>query len=276
MSKWLTPLLVLLLTFNNLSHVTATTFPGTVEKVLVPSPEKDFPIREVYVWTPPVQEGDATKLPVVYMLHGWPGSPSGLMSGTINSLATAFENGASPFIAVFPDGNAKTHIDSEWADSYDGKAMIETWLTKNVIQGVEGDNLRSRDNRAILGFSMGGYGAAIIGLHHPELYSKVVTLAGYFVIDDLTNAFGYPSSKNNKRTFQTPSTHLKKSSQISWFLGESPQDLTLLIHGQADAWAKKLKTTNSKYVISKLPGGHSYTFVSNSMEPVAKWLTWQV
>ena len=254
--------------------VIAENRPGTTKEIYINSPEKDYPIRHVFVWTPDVP--NKNKLPIVYLLHGWPGSPNGMMSGAINALNDAFTAGAKPFMAVFPDGNALTHIDSEWADSYDGKAMIETWLTKNVIQSVEGDNLRSRDNRAILGFSMGGYGAAIIGLHHPELYSKVVTLAGYFVIDDLTNAFGYASSKNNKRTFQAPTTHLKKSSQINWYLGESPQDLTLLIHGQADAWAKKLKTTNSKYVISKLPGGHSYTFVSNSMEPVAKWLTWQV
>ena len=276
MSKWMTPFLALFLTLTHVTPVHALAFPGSIKKLSVPSPEKDFPVRDVYVWTPPTEDSNTANLPVVYMLHGWPGTPSGLMTGTINALAQSFTNGAKPFIAVFPDGNAKTHIDSEWADSYDGKAKIETWLTKNVIQTVEGDNLRSRDNRAILGFSMGGYGAAIIGLHHPELYSQVVTLAGYFVIDDLTNAFGNKLSKNNKIAFQTPLNHLKNSAKLNWFLGESPEDLTLLIHGQADSWGKRLKAQKANYVVVKKPGGHSYSFVSNEMESVAKWLTWSL
>ena len=264
--------LALALFLINPESANGTTFPGILKKITVPSVEKDYPIRTVYVWTPDVSDDQVSKLPVVYLLHGWPATPNGLMSGTIDSLNDAFNAGAAPFIAVFPDGNAKTHVDSEWADSYDKKAMIETWLTTKVIAAVEGDNVRSKDQRAILGFSMGGYGAAIIGLHHPELYSQVVTLAGYFVVDDLTNAFGV--NNKVKRALQTPSNYLKNSNQIRWFLGEAAQDYTLLIKGQASAWAAKLKSKGASYKISRIDGGHDYTFVSNEMAPVANWLKW--
>ena len=247
---------------------------GSLVLLRVKSPEKDFPVRDVYVLTPDLPAKEVNSLPVVYMLHGWPGSPQGLIAGVETSLLSAFAKGAAPFIAVFPDGNALTHSDSEWADSYDGKAKIETWLTTNVIHAVEGRNLRSRNNRAILGFSMGGYGAAIIGLHHPKLFGQVVTLAGYFVIDDLTNAFDIGPSTDSKHKYQTPSNYLKNAKQLRWFLAESNQDYTQLIRGQAASWGLKLKKVSSHYTLSSASGGHSYVFVGAEIPSILKWFKW--
>lgn len=255
----------------------ALTPKATFVELKVKSPEKDFPIRNVWVLTPAVPANQVDLLPVVYMLHGWPGSPNGLIAGVQAPLAAAFAKGAAPFIAVFPDGNATTHSDSEWADSYDGAAEIETWITKNVIPTVEARNIRSRDDRALFGFSMGGYGAAIIGLHHPELFGQVVTLAGYFVVDDLTGAFGPGAETDKKHLSQTPATYLKVASKIHWFWGESSQDYTELIRGQAAAWGKKLKSVKAKYTLStNLSGGHSYVFVAAEIPLVLKWFKWGV
>ena len=247
---------------------------ATLVELKIPSPEKDFPMRDVYVWTPAVAASQIPELPVVYMLHGWPGTPNGIMGAMIAPLAAAFAKYGKPFIAVFPDGNAKTHIDSEWADSYDGRAMIETWLTTNVINTVEAGDIRPAADRAILGFSMGGYGAAIIGLHHPELFGQIITLAGYFVTDDLTNAFGGTATHAAKVAYQTPSNFLKTANQSRWFLSESTQDFTALIHGQAAAWGKKLKSVKENYTISELPGGHTYVYVANEIPNIVKWLNW--
>ena len=247
---------------------TSATTPGTLLHLRVASPEKDYPIRDVWVWTPPLGKLNRAALPVVYMLHGWPGSPSSMISGMVKPLTAAFAAGAKPFIAVFPDGNAKTHADSEWADSYDKKAMIETWITTRVIPAVESDRLRSKNERAIVGFSMGGYGAAIIGLHHPELFTQIATLAGYFITDDLTNAFG------NDDSIHTPTTYLKRANQFKWFLAEGKDDYTVPIRGQAASWAKKLRTVKAKYVLQTPRGGHSFTFVSSEVPIMTKWLVW--
>ena len=250
---------------------------ATIVQLKIKSPEKDFPIRSVYVLTPAVPADQIPLLPVVYMLHGWPGTPNGLIAGVQAPLTAAFAKGAAPFIAVFPDGNATTHSDSEWADSYDGRAMIESWLTTNVIKTVEAGNIRSRNDRAIMGFSMGGYGAAIIGLHHPELFGQIVTLAGYFVIDDLTNAFDSGPTTDKKHKYQTPSTYLNVAKKERWFLGESNQDYTQLIRGQAAAWGAKLKTVKASYTLStNLSGGHSFLFVGAEVPLVAKWFKWGV
>lgn len=49
----------------------------------------------------------AASLPIVYFLHGWPGSPLSMIYSIVPALDKAFQGGADPFIAVFPDGNAK-------------------------------------------------------------------------------------------------------------------------------------------------------------------------
>ncbi len=265
---------LLLLALQPVSHALPASL--KVVEIKVKSPEKDFPVRNVWVMTPNLPATQINLLPVVYMLHGWPGTPSGLIAGVQAPLAVAFAHGVAPFIAVFPDGNALTHSDSEWADSYDGRAMIETWLTKDVIPAVESGNIRTRKDRAILGFSMGGYGAAIIGLHHPELFGQVVTLAGYFVIDDLTNAFGSEEATDKKVIYQTPVSFLKVASQMRWFLGESSQDYTALIRGQAASWASKLKAVKATDTLSYSGGGHSYVFVGNEVPIFTKWFKWGV
>ena len=80
--------------------------------------------------------------------------------------------------------------DTEWADSVDGRSQVETFVTGPLITAVEGAHPRPRGLRAIGGFSMGGFGAAMLGLRHPNLYGQVVTLAGYFTIDDPDGIFG--------------------------------------------------------------------------------------
>lgn len=264
-----------LMATSQLPLSSALTPKASIVQLRINSPEKDFPIRSVFVLTPAVPADQVPLLPVVYMLHGWPGTPGGLIAGVQVSLAAAFAKGLAPFIAVFPDGNATTHADSEWADSYDGRAMIETWLTTKVIQTVEAGDIRNRSDRALLGFSMGGYGAAIIGLHHPELFGQVVTLAGYFVVDDLTNAFGSGSATDKRHKYQTPSTYLKVANKVRWFLGESNQDYTFLIRGQSAAWGAKLKSVKANYSLNtNIGGGHSYLFVNAEVPLIVKWFKW--
>ena len=243
---------------------------GSLVQLKVASPEKDYPIRNVWVWTPPLGNLDRNTLPVVYMLHGWPGSPQSVIAAVAKPLVAAFAAGAKPFIAVFPDGNSKTHFDSEWADSSDKKAMIETWLTTNLITAVEGTHIRPKSARAIMGFSMGGYGAAIIGLHHPDLYSQIIPISGYYVIDDLTGAF----VGKEKLAYQSPINYLGVARNFRWFLAEGANDPTALIHGQATAWWSKLNKIGVKATLNLPPGGHSFALVTSLMAPMAKWLTW--
>lgn len=133
---------------------------------------------------------------------------------------------------------------------------------------VEVDRIRPKAERAIIGFSMGGYGAAIIGLHHPDLFTQIATMAGYFIVDDLTNAFGA------KKGSQTPTTYIKRANKFTWFLAEGRDDYTNPIRGQAVTWAAKLKKVKAKFILQRPSGGHSFTFVASEIPLIAKWLVW--
>ena len=243
---------------------------GKLVHLRIASSESDYPIRDVYVLTPALKGIDPVTLPVVYMLHGWSGSPAGMISAVQKPLALAFSQGTKPFIAVFPDGNAKTHPDSEWADSSDKKAMVETWLTKKVIPTVEAGRIRTKSERAIFGFSMGGYGAAIIALHHPTLFGQVVSIAGYFITDDISEAF----SGVKKIAYQSPSTFLKVAKNFRWYLAEGLDDFTQPIRGQAVLWSMKLKSVKAPVALVKPSGGHSFVVVSNQIASITQWMKW--
>jgi len=148
--------------------------------------------------------------------------------------------------------------------------MIESWLTTNAITAVESSRIRDRSERAIVGFSMGGYGAATIALHHPELYGQVVTLAGYFLVDDLTGAF----KGSAKIAYQSPSNYLANAKKLRWFMAEAKDDFTTPIRGQMAIWSKKLAALKIPVVTSAPAGGHSFVFVASETLLYPKWFIW--
>jgi poly(3-hydroxybutyrate) depolymerase len=140
------------------------TFPGTV--------------RPGFVYLPP-GFNMAQRYPVVYLLHGLPGSPSEYVDGTqLGAFADAqISMGAlRPFIAVLPAAGTTPHYAGEWAGPW------ETRLVDDVVPWVDA-NLptdASQRGRTIAGLSAGGFGAVDIALHHPRLFGTAESWSGYF------------------------------------------------------------------------------------------------
>ena len=84
-----------------------------------------------------------------------------------------------PSIIVSPDGNS-----GYWSDWYNagalGPPMYETYVIDQLIPLID-DHFRTipdRSARAIFGISMGGYGAAMLAAHHPDLFVAAASLSG--------------------------------------------------------------------------------------------------
>ena len=79
-----------------------------------------------------------------------------------------------PVIVVFPNGLAE----SMWCDSKDGRVPMETIVVKELLPYIDRTfrTIASREGRMIEGFSMGGYGAARLGLKHHELFGAASVL----------------------------------------------------------------------------------------------------
>ena len=140
------------------------TFPGTA--------------RPGYVYLPPAFD-TATRYPVVYLLHGMPGSPSEYTDGTqLGTFADAAIASGSlrPFIGVMPAAGTTPHYNGEWAGPW------ETALVEDVLPWVDEwlPTIASPSGRVIAGLSAGGYGAFDIALRNPSDFGAAESWSGYF------------------------------------------------------------------------------------------------
>jgi len=103
------------------------------------------------------------KLPVIYLLHGGGGGFRDWSN--YSDVAQIAERG---FILAMPEGNSSYYTNS--AEKPQDK--YEDYIVQDLILDVEKKFPAAvgRENRAIAGVSMGGYGAIKIALRHPELF----------------------------------------------------------------------------------------------------------
>jgi enterochelin esterase-like enzyme len=125
------------------------------------------------------------RYPVVYFLHGLPASGSAYLgAGWVAQTVAQLGRRA---IVVVPQGASDKDTDPEYHDWGPGENW-ETALGVELPEYVDAHyrTVAKRSGRAIVGVSAGGYGAAIIGAHHPATYSVVEAWSGYFEPTDPT------------------------------------------------------------------------------------------
>lgn len=152
----------------------------------VPSTAAKVPNTGAWVYLPPGYDapGNTTRYPVVYTLHGSPGSAADWFAGgRIDNRLDALigEGSVPPMIVVSPDLNAgATRVEDEPLNIPGGR-QVETFVTKDVVTWADA-NLRTRadaEQRVIAGISSGGLASVLYGLHHPELFGAVISIMPY-------------------------------------------------------------------------------------------------
>jgi putative tributyrin esterase len=111
----------------------------------------------------PATVAAAAKLPVVYLLHGGDGNFRDWSN--YSDVARFAEQG---LILVMPEGDESYYVNAveRPQDRY------EDYIVNDLIADVESKfpAAAGRTNRAIIGVSMGGFGAVKLALSHPELF----------------------------------------------------------------------------------------------------------
>ncbi|HEY7397256.1 MAG TPA: alpha/beta hydrolase-fold protein [Gaiellaceae bacterium] len=135
-------------------------------------------LRPGLVYLPPGYSA-AGRYPVVYLLHGMPGSPSEYPSGTglVRFADDAIATGTlRPFIGILPAAGPDDRYNGEWAGPW------EAGLVGEIVPWVDAHLPTSADaaDRVIAGLSAGGFGAVNIALRHPGLFGAVESWSGYF------------------------------------------------------------------------------------------------
>ncbi len=122
------------------------------------------------------------RFPVIYWLHGHTGGVEHLPM-LVKFFDQAIQHGKiPPVLMVFPNGMAE----SMWCNSKDGTVPMETVIVDELIPHIDATyrTIPSRHGRLIEGFSMGGYGAARLGIKYSNIFGAVSILgAGPMQLD---------------------------------------------------------------------------------------------
>lgn len=139
---------------------------------------------------PPDYDSSGKRYPVVYFLHGLPASAAAYRG---NSWLISTLEQVGPAILVFPQGARGDDDDPEYLNWGAGRNW-ETYVAEEVPRYVDAHfrTIRSRDGRALIGVSAGGYGATILGLHHLARFSVIESWSGYFEPTDPTGTVVLP------------------------------------------------------------------------------------
>jgi S-formylglutathione hydrolase FrmB len=169
-------------------------------EVLQSNPLGDDFIRDVYVYLPPDYD-ETHSYPTVYVLTGFTGRGKMLLNDAaftpnfaerMDSLIGAGK--IRPMIAVLPD--CFTHYGGSQYINSSATGDYEDYLTKEIVPFVDENfqTIKSKNARAVMGKSSGGYGALIMALRHADLFGLACSTAGdaYFehcYLPDIPKAF---------------------------------------------------------------------------------------
>jgi enterochelin esterase-like enzyme len=136
--------------------------------------------RKYAIYLPPGYETSERSYPVLYLLHGagQAGHISWVQCGEVLYVADKEinEGKCTPMIIVMPDATAGRQ---GYFNSVKGDWRYEDFFFEEFIPFIEGKyRIRAEKRyRAIAGLSMGGGGAFIYALRHPELFSSACPLS---------------------------------------------------------------------------------------------------
>ena len=129
------------------------------------------------IYLPPDYESSKRSYPVVYLLHGYTDNDTGwLQFGEVNRYADkAIASGEiPPMIIAMPDGGVSWYI-----NSFDGAVKYEDFFVTEFIPFIDATyrTRPTKEYRGISGLSMGGFGAMLHALKHPELFAACAALS---------------------------------------------------------------------------------------------------
>jgi len=145
----------------------------------------DSPVRRTLVYLPPSYRRDPTRrYPVLYLLHGATSLPQEWIDGTYDGfdlrvvMDSLIAASATPeMIVVMPDAN--NALEAGFYLNSPATGNWEDFVVRDLVRHVD-DRYRTQrqgSRRALVGHSMGGFGALAIGFKHPNAFGLVYAIS---------------------------------------------------------------------------------------------------
>ncbi len=120
--------------------------------------------------------------PVVYLLHGFGDDHTAWNKyGLIKYYSDLYASEIVPMIFVMPQG-----FNSYYVNRFNGSVPYMDFFTSELVPAIDSIYRTKKDktHRAVMGFSMGGYGALILPAKNPDIFSISVPLSMSFRTDE--------------------------------------------------------------------------------------------
>jgi enterochelin esterase-like enzyme len=242
--------------------------------------------RKYAIYLPSDYDYSNREYPVLYLLHGAGDDHTGwIQFGEVKSITDkANKNGVSTsMIIVMPDAQTGkigyfNDIDQKW--------NYEDFFFKEFLPFIEKKyRIKSEKKyRAIAGLSMGGGGAFIYALRHPEMFSSACPLSGYMgetsysdfyeknmeKCEKLTRekVFNYYSNHNSLSIIQNQTDENLKS--VRWYIDCGDNDF--LYEGNSLVHiALKKRGVPHEYRVRD--GAHNWTYWRSALPEVLKFVS---
>lgn len=220
---------------------------------------------------------------ILYWLHGYhERSKDILLKSNLEEFSEKYR-----VAIILPDVPDTYYLNQPWNTCY-----TEDFFIKELIPFVtEKYHFSSnKEDTFIAGASMGGFGSLLLGSHHYEVFSKIVSISGAFIIDDIL--LGNPEvvgSSNNFSHFQNlfgdiPSLidSYERNPEVSVLLAIENQKLPpiFMTCGTEDMLLKRneklarnLSNAGADVLWKTSSGGHDWKYFNSVLENMFSWLT---
>jgi enterochelin esterase-like enzyme len=256
-------------------------YAGSVQSIEVRSSALGEREIHVVVFLPPGYQRDVgSRFPVLYLLHGSPGTPVQFVD--IGDLAVTAdvllaEHRIRPMIVVMPSGSTSFFVDNEWANSIRPDNGWETFVARDLVDAVD-RRYRILDygrERGIGGLSEGGYGALNIAFHHVGEFDLIEGWSAYYVADRTPTLFG---DDRSLLSYNSPALELARvaprlrANHTAIWLYSGRHDNTSRTSKKFSAALGRLAVEHS---FSIQPGRHNWrlwrSMMANSLEVASRY-----
>ena len=176
--------------------------------------------KRIWVALPAEYDGSGLRYPVVYLLHGFGGSPENWTRAAPEAARVARLRA----LLVMVDGDDSFYVN--WARPADyarclreprrwgpvdpedycvREGRYEDYVVHDVVRWIDARyrTIPTRQGRALAGFSMGGYGALMLAMRHPDVFGTAISHAG---VDSLLYGGPRPWAPGGVRRLEDLST----------------------------------------------------------------------